>query len=167
MTFVVPLRYEGEGQFQAVHGHAKRCDKELVIGECLTWEEVKARSMTSHRHFFATVHDAWMNLPEIYASQYPNSETLRKHAMIATGFCTINHFVLASPEEAVAAVPALISMNEYAIVKVSSAVATVWRAESQSVKSMGGKRFQESKIAVLDFISTLIDADANKAGMAA
>ena len=167
MTVSAPLQYLGEGQFQATRGHGKRLDKDLVIGEILTWAEVKSRSMASHNHFFAQVEDSWANLPERFALDFPNAETLRKHALIKTGFCTMQRIVWRDNSEAISACTLVSSMGTYAICDVSGSVVTVWKPESQSMKAMGGKRFQESKSAVLDFISTLIDADANKAGMAA
>lgn len=167
MSSAIPLRYLGEGQFQATHGHSKRLDKELTIGEVLTWGEVKGRSKTSHDHFFAQIDDSWATLPEHLAMDFPNATSLRKFALIKTGFCTMHRAVCRDNREAIATAAIFASLEDYTICEISGAVVTVWKPESQKVKAMGGKRFQESKTACLDFISQLIGADAAKAGMAA
>ena len=41
----------------------------------------------------------------------------------------------------------------YAIGQVRGPVVTIWTPESQSVRAMGGKRFQESKTAIMEWIA--------------
>lgn len=156
---MIPLRYEGEGTFQAPKGFAKRCDAEFVIGETLPWEPVKQRSQKSHAHFFAVIADAWANLPESLADDFPSSEHLRKHALIKTGYCDMARIVCADTPTAIAAAALMQAMDTYAICQVEGRTVTVWRATSQSVRAMGAKEFAESKNKVLDFISQLIGAD--------
>jgi hypothetical protein len=163
MSFSVPLQYLGDGQFQAMRGHAKRCDKELTIGEVLTWEEIKARSMNSHRHYFASVHDAWLNLPEAIAGQFPTEEYLRKYALCKSGFCTMQKIVCSTEREAMQASGILHGMDTFAICEVNVNIVTIWRAESQSLKAMGKDRFQKSKTAVLEYLESLIGASLEQA----
>lgn len=61
---MLPLQYQGEGQFTAPRGFKALCDKDLVIGETLRWEICHERSAKSHAHYFAVIGDAWANLPE-------------------------------------------------------------------------------------------------------
>jgi hypothetical protein len=56
-------------------------------GEIITVEEVKERSAKSHRHYFAVINEAWQNLPEDLADEFPNAEALRKRALIKNGLC--------------------------------------------------------------------------------
>lgn len=164
---MIPLQYQGDGSFLAPRGFWKRCDKEYVIGETLTWEVVKARSEASHKHFFACVHDAWSNLPETMAAEFPSSEHLRKWALCKAGFCNMTKIVCADNAAAIAAGALMQAMDTYAICEVSGRVITVFRAKSQSSRAMGAKDFQDSKEAVLGEISKLIGADAAQAGLAA
>ena len=48
-------------------------------------------------------------------------------------------------------------MAEYAVVTVREAVVRVYTAQSQSVKAMGAKAFQDSKTKVLDALGYRID----------
>jgi hypothetical protein len=164
---MLALQYLGEGQFTTPRGFAKRCDKELVIGETLRWEQVNERSAASHRHYFAVIADAWGNLPEALAGDFPSPEHLRKHALCKAGYCTVNRIVCSDNAQAVAACAVMSAMDGYAICNVEGRVVTVYRAESQSIRAMGGKKFNESKSKVLDVISQIIGADATQAGQAA
>lgn len=58
------------------------------------------RSQVSHDHFFAVVHDAWMNLPEHLASQWPSPDHLRRYCLVRAGFCDQRSIVCASRAEA-------------------------------------------------------------------
>ena len=61
---------------------------DLDNGELVTVIIERGRSMNSHRHQFAFVHEAWQNLPEVLQSApwAETPDTMRKHALIATGF---------------------------------------------------------------------------------
>lgn len=156
---MIPLQYQGEGHFQAPRGFTKRCDKDFVIGETHPWEIMPERSMKSHAHYFALVNEAWANLPEALASDFPSAEHLRKHAMIKAGYCDMTRVVCADNAGAVAAAALMQSMDTYALCEVSGRVVTVWRAKSQAIRSMGAKVFQESKDKVLTEIGKIIGAD--------
>jgi hypothetical protein len=164
---IFPLIYQGEGQFTTPRGFAKRCDQTLVIGETLQWEQVNERSAASHKHYFSTISDAWANLPEALAADFPNPETLRKHALIKAGYCTVARVVCADNAGAIALCALMQAMDSYAICEVSGRVVTVYRAQSQSMRAMGKAVFQKSKDDVLTVISQIIGSDATQAGMSA
>jgi hypothetical protein len=163
----VPLQYFGDGQFQAMPGHAKRMDKALVIGEVLQWEQINSRSVESHKHYFAVIADAWANLPELWATALSSPEHLRKHCLIMAGYCTTIQIVCATNSDAVKACAQFKAMDTYCVCSINDRVATVSTAISQSVKAMGGKVFQQSKERVLQIISEIIGADATELGKAA
>lgn len=48
----------------------KRADAQFVIGERYILVEQNERSMRSHRHYFASVHEGWLNLPEHMAERF-------------------------------------------------------------------------------------------------
>jgi hypothetical protein len=156
---LLPLQYQGEGQFTTPRGFAKRCDQTLVIGEVLQWEQLNERSAASHKHYFATIADAWANLPEAQAADFPNPETLRKHALIKAGYCTVARVVCADNPGAIALCALMQAMDSYAICEMSGRVVTVYRAQSQSMRAMGKKAFQESKERTLHVISSIIGVD--------
>jgi hypothetical protein len=137
-------------------GFAKRADAYFVIGQTYTLEPIEERSAKSHRHFFAAVSEAWKNLPEALAPQYPNSEALRKRALIMTGFCDCRVIACKWKAEARRLAAILSPMMEHAIISVTGTTVTIWTAQSQSEKAMGAKRFQESKQAVLDKLAEMI-----------
>ena len=164
---LIPMQYLGEGQFQAPKRFAKSCDAQLVIGEQHCWEIVHERSSASHRHFFALCAEAWANLPENLAADFPNPETLRKWALIKAGYCDTTKLVCADNKEALRAAVIMKAMDAFALCEASGRVVTVYRAQSQSVRAMGAAEFQKSKDAVLAEIGKLIGADPAELGKAA
>lgn len=160
MNTMLPLTYLGAGRFETTKYHAARLD--YGQGEIITVEEVKERSAKSHRHYFAVINEAWQNLPEGLEDEFPNPESLRKRALIKCGYATLTDLVCANNAEAQKAVAAFTAADPYAFCEISGKAARIWRAESQSVKAMGGKRFTESKERVLHWLSNLIGADISE-----
>ena len=132
---------------------------DLEEGEVVFVEIQRGRSPASHAHQFAWLHDAWASIPEDQHSQpwAETPETLRKHALIATGYSQT--YTLDCGREATARrvraalVAAEAGKHGYAIGRVTGPVVQVWTPESQSMRAMGGKRFQESKTAIMDWIA--------------
>jgi hypothetical protein len=141
---------------------------ELDDGETVIVSIERGRSMTSHRHQFAWVRDAWDSLPEgLHDAPWAETpETLRKHALIATGFhqsYTLDCGANATAQRVKAAlVSAEAGKYGYAVGRVRGPVVTVWTPESQSIRAMGGKRFQESKTAIIDWIAAQIGVSAEE-----
>lgn len=129
-------------------------------GEVLNMAPVEERSPANHAHYFACINEAWQNLPEHLAAEYPNPEALRKRALIKAGFCTVADYVCASRAEAERwALNLRREADDYALVMVSEAVVRVYRAQSQSMRAMGREQFQRSKDAVLHVLAELIGSD--------
>jgi hypothetical protein len=137
----------------------KLCDKTFVVGETYPLVVEEPRSRASHSHFFAAIDDGWKNLPENIAPEFSTPEHLRKHALIAAGYCDKRTLVCASKAEAVRTAAFIRPMDEYAVITATHAVVTVYTAKSQSVKAMGRKQFQDSKQAVLEIIAGMIGVD--------
>lgn len=120
------------------------------------------RSQNSHAHQFATITDMWRTLPEKYANHpwAANADALRKFALIQTGYRQVEMVdagsKAAAERVAVALARHATMAHGYAHVSVQGATVVCITPESQSMRAMGGKRFQESKQAVLDFIADLI-----------
>ena len=146
--------------------HTARCHDRFGEGELVALEVEAERSVRSHRHYFATIADLWQNLPERLAeAPYAKTpETLRKHALIATGYAdceTIDAGSKAAAERVAALVGTLATKaHGYCIVKVSGPVVRCYTPQTQSYRGMGAKLFQSSKDSVLDWIETLVKVDA-------
>lgn len=139
---------------------APRCDKTYVVGEQYRMSTVEERSLASHNHFFAAVHEYWLNLPDAIAIQFPTPDALRKHALIMTGFRRERKF---ATESALAArkLAAFLTdaYDDYALISVNGAVVVEWKAMSQSYKAMPEKgQFKRSKDDVLGFCEALVGA---------
>lgn len=161
------LRYEGDGEFRTISSWwAGRADKAFVVGELYRLVEHHDRSMNSHRHFFASIAEAWKNLPDEMLDEYPTAEHLRKRALIRKGYADERSFVCASKAEAQRMAAFMKPMDDYAVVSVREAVVRVWTAKSQSVKAMGNRDFQQSKSDVLDFVAGLLGVTADELGKA-
>lgn len=138
---------------------ARACDKEFVVHERYQMEAIEERSAVSHRHYFAALHDAWLNLPEGEAEQFPTSEHLRKWALIKSGFADERSVVCGSKAEARRVGSFVRGVDGYAIIIVHDATVKLYTAQSQSLKAMGKVQFQRSKQAVLDLVAGMIGTD--------
>ena len=140
---------------------------EIGDGEVVGIIIERGRSTKSHRHQFAWLMEAWLTLPEAlrHAPWAETSETMRKHALIATGFhqTTILDCGANATAQRIKAqlVRAEARAEGYAIGRVRGPILTIWTPESQSMRSMGGKRFQESKTAILDWMAAQIGVTAS------
>jgi len=145
----------------------------LDEGEVVLVEIDRARSDASHRHQFAWVREAWLNLPEGMAGEpwAETPETLRKHALIATGYCATVIIDCGNTTAARRVRDALVAAEAraagYALGHVRGPVVTIWTPESQSFRAMGAKRFQESKEAILQWIAQKIGVSPEQLRQAA
>ena len=128
----------------------------FVPGNIYRLIEHEDRSQRSHAHYFASVHDAWQNLPERYADRFPTAEHLRKWALIQSGFHDQRSIVAASKAEALRIAAFFKPLDEHAVIVAREATVVVCTAKSQSSRAMGRDEFQKSKTAVLDMLSEMI-----------
>lgn len=155
-----PLAFRWDGNaMQVLSHHAKQADKIFVIGQVYQMEEVHERSAKSHAAYFATLREGWLSLPDHLAQQFPTPESLRKHALIRTGFFDKRSILAASKTEALRLAAFIRPMDGHAIVTVSNSLVEVFTAKSQSYRAMPKGEFQASKTAVLDWIASLIGTD--------
>lgn len=121
-----------------------------------------ARSDRSHRHQFAFVAEAWRNLPETMQEEpwAATPETMRKHALIMTGWCDVATELCGSKAAAQRMAALLGSMasraHGYAIVSTRGEAVVCKTPRSQSYKAMGGKDFQKSKDDILNWCADLL-----------
>lgn len=152
--------WQGDSFTPASARWQKEADKLFTIGERYLISTAEERSATSHRHYFAAINEAWMNLPESLAEEYPNAEKLRKHALIKAGYADSQTFACSSRAEALRLQTWLRPIDEFSIIRCAGATVTRYTAQSQSMKAMGKERFQQSKEAVLEVIAGMIGTTA-------
>jgi hypothetical protein len=140
---------------------ATRADRAYAVDAEYMVEATEPRSERSHNHFFATVHESWMNLPENIAEHFPNETRLRKWCLIKAGYRNERTYPCETQAEAERLAAFIKPMDDYAVVMARDGTVTVYTAESQSKAAMGGKRFQESKTAVLDELARLTGTDVD------
>lgn len=153
--------WQGDAMVPATPYQVRQADDLFVVGERYALVEFHERSDKSHAHYFATLHDMWLSLPERLQGEFPNPEVLRAHALIRTGYCNKRQLPCRSNAEALRAAAFMRPSSPLAIIEVSGSVITEWTAESQAYRAMGKKRFQESKDAVLGWIGDLIGLPAD------
>src|SRR3990167_9277213 len=149
------FQWDGEHMVPLARFH-NRVNAEFTVGETYRLTAVEERSLVSHRHYFAALHDIWMNLPDELAVQFATSEHLRKHCLIMTAFRNERKLVASSVAEARKIAAWIRPCDEYAIVSTAENVVVEWTAQSQSTRSMGKARFQDSKQKVLDYAGDMI-----------
>jgi hypothetical protein len=155
----ITMRWDGDAMVPASQFWASRADKLWVVGEHYKIAEHHDRSGVSHRHFFAVVNEAWSNLPDRLLEEFPTAEVLRKKLLIRAGYADERSIVCASKAEAQRVAAFIKPMDDYAVVTVREAVVRVFTAQSQSVKAMGNRAFQESKTKVLDALDDLLGVE--------
>lgn len=154
-TNLIIFEWDGEAMRPLPRYH-NTVNAEFVVGEQYRMEVQEIRSWVSHRHQFAWLHEAWLSLPETIAGRFLNEDHLRKHALIAGGFCDVDSIACSSRAEAERWYRFLSAKDPYRIIKIEGNTLMVFTAQSQSVRAMGAKRFQESKQAVLDYVDNLL-----------
>ncbi|WP_406853524.1 hypothetical protein ABEG18_13205 [Alsobacter sp. KACC 23698] len=166
----LPFRWSGEA-FEPLRGFAKRANNLFVVGEVYRLEPVEDRSSASHKHEFAWLKEAWQNLPETLAEQYPTAEHLRKRALIDAGFYDETIVDAGTQAAAIRVASFVRAREEFTLVIVRGTFVVTRTAKSQSVRAMGNKDFQRSKAAIMDVVSELIGVTstelARNAGRAA
>jgi hypothetical protein len=133
------------------------------LGKRYWLDEVSERSWISHAHEFAFIASAWDNLPERLMDLYPTPEHLRKAALIATGWYRETIIEAGSKEAARRVAAYAKGDDEFAFVAVRGPTVFVRKARSQRMRGldrMGRKEFEESKQAILGWISALIGVSA-------
>jgi hypothetical protein len=156
MTRPVNFCWDGEAMLPL---HPKLADREYVVGETYSLAPFEQRSQVSHNHEFAWLHEAWQNLPERYAEQFPTAEHLRKYALIRAGYSDSQSHVCNSKAEALRLQAFLQPIDAFSIVTVNGTVVNRFVAKSQSRRAMGGKEFQESKTKIMDVIAQMIGVE--------
>jgi hypothetical protein len=150
------MQWTGDGLAPATPWWAKRVDEHLVVGERYFVEVRHERSEATHRHEFAWLREAWLNLPERLADLYPTPEHLRKRALIDAGFYNEMAVDCGSNAAALRAAAAFRAIDDFAVAIVRGPIVLVRRAKSQSHRAMDRQEFQASKTALMETVAAMI-----------
>lgn len=160
----IMIIYEWDGEtMRPLPRFHNLANAEFVVGEKYRCEVQEDRSWVSHKHQFAWLHEAWLSLPEHVASRFLNEDQMRKHALIAKGFCDSASVACATRAEAERWFKVLTADDPYCIVRIEGNSLIRFTAQSQAMHAMGAKRFQESKQAVLDYVEGLLGVERERA----
>lgn len=161
---MTPITFQWDGEAMVPQKRLQQaCDKQFVVGESYPLIVHEARSTNSHNHYFASLTEAWENLPDEAAERFPSVDHLRKYALIRAGFHDERSIACTSRAEAQRLAAFVKPMDDFAIVTVTEAMVTVYTAKSQSMRAMGKKVFQESKDKVLDIAWAFCGVEAREA----
>lgn len=155
MNNPVAFKFDGKAMIPINPFFAARASKQYEPGQVYVLVPQEARSPESHNHFFAALHEGWLNLAEEYADEFPTSAHLRAWCLVKAGFADRNTIVCASPEDAIRAAAIASTRDKIRIIEVAGRTVTVWIPHSMSRAAMGKERFQAAKTSVLDIIATM------------
>jgi hypothetical protein len=130
-------------------------DEQFSINEEYPLITMEERTQASHNHYFAALHEGYLNLAEEYAQEFDSEEHLRHWCLCKSGYCTKQQWVMNSAEDARKLRDALKRENQSTIVAVAGNVATVYTPFSQSMPAMKKQEFEDSKRAVLDLVASM------------
>ncbi len=158
---LITWRWDGEGMVPEGPAARRKADESYVVGECYRMSAEDLRSWISHQHQFAWLNEAWLSLHDRYSIEpwAQSPDHLRKYALVRSGFAKVRIYACKYKAEARRLAATIEELDEFAIVSVDGRTVTKFTAESQSMQAMGGKRFQQSKAAVLEFIAGLLEVD--------
>lgn len=163
MSHERPLMFVWEGDVMRPLS-PRMADKNYVVGEKYLMVPHEERSAASHAHEFAWLRDAWSNLPEDIADQFPTQEHLRKRALIDAGFYDETMVDAGSNAAAVRVASAFRGMDGFALVVVRGPLVIRRSAKSQSRRSMNKEEFQKSKTAIMEIIANMIGVKPEQLG---
>lgn len=152
----IAFRWDGEAMLPAAPAFARRADKQYTVGETYVLLPHQPRSTQSHNHYFAALADAWENLPEEHAEQFPTPEHLRKRALIDCGYFNEEAIDCGSNSVAIRVASHVRKQDDFALIYVRDRFVIIRTAKSQSLKAMGRAAFQKSKQDVLDLIASMV-----------
>lgn len=160
MSALPPIYCEWDGEaWKPLPRFHNLANAALVVGEVYPLVVHEERSQASHNHEFAWLKEAWLNLPEHLAGQFPSPESLRKYALIKAGYCDLQTFVCGSRAEAMRWAANIRPMDEYSIVETQGSTVRRYTAQSQSKRAMGAEAFRDSKNKILDIIAGLLEVE--------
>jgi hypothetical protein len=130
--------------------------KQYAVGEEYPLVLLEARSRASHNFYFASLQNAFDNLPENIAARFPSVDHLRAWSLVETGWFDEMEVELASEAEAKKLAARTRTESPYARISRHGRRLIARYPKSQSAKSMGKDSFEASKRDVLELLEGMI-----------
>ena len=118
------------------------------------------------QRFFAQLRDVHGNLSDEHRRRFPSSETLRKHALIAVGWCDVMTVLAGSKAAAPGVAAAFHSKVPHCIIDIRGDVLTIYTARSMARRALLKKPFNDVASKVWDWIYRETGIDADRSDMA-
>ena len=116
----------------------------------------------SRRRFFAALRDTHANLRDADLQRWPNPEILRKHALVAVGWCDQVTVACGSKSAAPQIANTFRLLNQYCIAVVKGDVVTIYTARSMARRALQKKEFQKVAEAVFAWIRDTTGIDPSQ-----
>lgn len=153
----IPMMFDEEaGAFRVLPNFLRTAREHYGAGEVVPMVPREDRSAVSHRHFMASVGEAWKNLPEGLAARFTSADHLRRFVLIQTGHREEAVYVCKFKTEAHRMAASLATLDEYAVIVVDGTLVTRWTAKSQSYFHQNRKEFQAAKADVLNYLADML-----------
>lgn len=152
---VIPCRWTGDS-LAPINRFHNIANAHFVVGEVYNIAVVEQRSMKSHAHLFASVTEAWRNLPERLDSEFPTEDHFRKRGLIQCGFFYQQEIACATRAEAVRWMEILRKRDQHAVYSISGNIIVERIAKSQSLKAMAKDEFERSHQALVEWAWGLV-----------
>lgn len=152
----IAFRWQGGAMVPVSSAFSSRSARQFAEGEVYVLLPHQPRSSESHRHYFASINDAWQNLPEDVAEQFATPEALRKRALIDCGYFDEEIVDCGSNSVAIRVAAFTNKRDDFALIFVRDQFVIIRTAKSQSQKAMGKAMFQKSKQDVLDLLASMV-----------
>jgi hypothetical protein len=149
------VRQKKESSSMSKDVHCPECGCE-ISSDLMSADQMRKRFMALIRECHGTLKDA-------DRQRFPSHETLRKHALIAVGWCTVRTVVAGSKTAAQDVADALKDMDRYCIIDVRGDVLTVYRARSMSRRALLKPQFLDVSQKVFDWIYQQTGIEAERA----
>lgn len=127
----------------------------LISGDYMSADKTR-------RYFFAALRDVHRNLPDHLRERWPNSEVLRKQALIAVGYCDVMTVVAGSKAAAPGIAAAFRLQNAYCVATVKEAVVTLYTARSMARRVLLKRDFLDVAERVFAWIEEQTGIDPSK-----
>ena len=126
-------------------------------GEVYVIDPEQEQSISSRRHYFAQLKEAWRNLPEKLMTKYPTEDIFRKKLLIECNYLHESETVCDTARDAATVASFMAPLDPAAVIVVRGNVIKKYVAMSQSASAMDHDTFQKSKRDVLDMAASLIE----------
>lgn len=133
-------------------------------------EEISSDFMSadkSRRYFFAAIRDVHANLRADLRDRWPNAEIMRKHGLIAVGYCDAMTVTCGSKSSAPGIANAFRLKDQYCLASVQGDVVTIFTARSMARRALQKPQFIALADRLFDWLYQQTGIDVNQSGRAA